>query len=88
VVREILQCTLIALGRYKSMAKQIGLSAMVALALMWFGTSWWGAAAVLIGQVAGELVNIGGIVLLLREQYRTLAQRSSAAPSGRGGISG
>jgi hypothetical protein len=32
---------------------------------MWFGISRWGAAAVLIGQVAGECVNLIGLALLL-----------------------
>lgn len=86
LVREILQCCLTALGAYKSMAKQVALSAVVALVLMWFGTSWWGAAAVLIGQVAGELVNIAGIVLLVREQWRAPVPDMSPATSGRQGI--
>jgi O-antigen/teichoic acid export membrane protein len=73
LMRDVLQCSLVALGRFRSMASQVGLSAVVALALMWFGTAWWGSEAVLIGQIAGELVNLAGIVLLLREHGRAYA---------------
>lgn len=70
LMRDVLQCALVALGRLKSMAGQVGISAVVALALMWFGIAWWGAAAVLIGQIVGELVNVAGIIMLLRTHAR------------------
>jgi O-antigen/teichoic acid export membrane protein len=70
IIRDILQCSLIALGRFKSMAGQVAISAVVALVLMWFGTSLWGAAAVLIGQIAGELVNVVGIAWLVRSSLK------------------
>jgi O-antigen/teichoic acid export membrane protein len=73
LARDVLQCSLVALGRFRSMASQVGISAVVALTLMWFGTAWWGSEAVLIGQIAGELVNLGGIILLLREHGRAYA---------------
>ena len=63
--REVLQSALWALKRVRSMAWLIGLSAAVSLTLMWVGISRWGAAAVLIGQVAGECVNLVGLALLL-----------------------
>jgi O-antigen/teichoic acid export membrane protein len=63
--REVLQSALWALKRVRSMAWLIGLSAAVSLTLMWFGIPRWGAAAVLIGQVAGECVNLIGLALLL-----------------------
>jgi O-antigen/teichoic acid export membrane protein len=69
LIRDTLQCALMALGRLRSMASQLGLGAVLALLLMWFGISWWGAAAVLIGQIAGELVNLVGIVILLRAAW-------------------
>jgi hypothetical protein len=65
--RDILQCALIAMGHYKSLAAQVGVSAAVAVVLMWFGMSWWGASAVLIGQIVGELINLAGIIILLRK---------------------
>jgi O-antigen/teichoic acid export membrane protein len=63
--REVLQSALWALKRVRSMAWLIGLSAAVSLTLMWLGIPRWGAAAVLIGQVAGECVNLVGLALLL-----------------------
>ena len=63
--REVLQSALWALKRVRSMAWLIGLSATVSLTLMWLGIPRWGAAAVLIGQVAGECVNLIGLALLL-----------------------
>lgn len=63
--REALQAALYALKRVRSMAGLVGLSAAVSLSLMWFGIPRWGASAVLIGQVAGECVNLVGLTLLL-----------------------
>jgi O-antigen/teichoic acid export membrane protein len=68
LLREVLQAALFALKRVKSMAWLIALSAAVSLALMWRGIAWWGAAAVLIGQVAGECVNLAGLTWLLWRQ--------------------
>jgi O-antigen/teichoic acid export membrane protein len=68
--REVLQAGLFALRRVKSMAWLIGLSAVVSLTLMWFGTARWGAAAVLIGQLAGECVNLVGLSWLVWIQVR------------------
>jgi O-antigen/teichoic acid export membrane protein len=70
LLRDVLQCALIAMGHLKSLAAQVGISAAIALLLMWYGLAWWGAAAVLIGQIVGELVNLAGIVLLLRKLMR------------------
>jgi O-antigen/teichoic acid export membrane protein len=68
--RDILQCALIALGRLKSLAWQVGVSAAVAVVLMWYGLGWWGAPGVLIGMIVGELINLAGIILLLRRCMR------------------
>ena len=70
LVRDVLQCALIAMGHLKSLAGQVGVSAAVAIFIMWFGTDWWGASAVLIGQIVGELINLGGILLLLGRYTR------------------
>jgi O-antigen/teichoic acid export membrane protein len=70
LLRDVLQCALIAMGHLKSLAWQVGVSAAVALLLMWYGLAWWGAAAVLIGQIVGELINLTGIILLLRKYMR------------------
>jgi O-antigen/teichoic acid export membrane protein len=73
--RDVLQCALTAMGQLKSLAWLVGVSAAVALLLMWFGVAWWGAPAVLIGQIAGELVNLAGIIYFVRKHMR-LAQNA------------
>lgn len=71
LVRDVLQCALFAMGRMKSMALQLAYSAAAALVVTWFGFAWWGASAVLIGQIFGEVVNLAGILGLLRRSMRT-----------------
>jgi O-antigen/teichoic acid export membrane protein len=68
--RDVLQCALLAMGRLKSLAWLVGVSAAVAVLLMWYGVSWWGAPAVLIGQIVGEAINLAGIIYLLRRNMR------------------
>src|SRR5271165_1210584 len=68
--RDVLQCALIAMGRLKSLAWQVGVSAAIAVVLMWYGVGWWGAPGVLIGMIVGELINLAGIILLLRRCMR------------------
>jgi O-antigen/teichoic acid export membrane protein len=72
LIRDVLMCALVALERFKPMAWLTGYSAVISLTLMWFGMSWWGARAVLIGQIVGEITNLVGIVLLLQKQHRLL----------------
>jgi O-antigen/teichoic acid export membrane protein len=68
--RDVLQCALVALGRLKSLAWQVGVSAAVAVVLTWYGLNWWGAPGALIGMIVGELINLAGIILLLRRCMR------------------
>jgi O-antigen/teichoic acid export membrane protein len=68
--RDVLQSALVALGRYKSLAWQIGVSAAVAVVVMWYGLGRWGAPGVLVGMIVGELINLAGIILLLRRCMR------------------
>jgi O-antigen/teichoic acid export membrane protein len=70
LLREILQCVLIAMGRLQSLAWQVGISTLIAVLIMWYGLDWWGAPAVLVGQIAGEIVNLIGIVLLMMSRLR------------------
>jgi O-antigen/teichoic acid export membrane protein len=70
LLREVLQAALFALKRVKSMAWLIGFSSLVSLATTWFGISYWGAAAALIGQIGGECVNLTGLAVLLWRQAR------------------
>lgn len=68
--RDILQCALVAMGRLKSLAWQVGVSTAIAVVLMWYGLGWWGAPGVLIGMIVGELINLAGIIFLLRKCMR------------------
>jgi O-antigen/teichoic acid export membrane protein len=74
--REVLQSALFALRRVKTMAWIIGLSAALSLSTMWLGIPRWGAAAVLIGQLAGECALLTGLAVLLWRQV--LRRRESA----------
>ncbi len=69
LVRDVLQCALIALEHFKPMAWLTALSAVVSLSLMWFGLSSWGPRAALIGLICGELVNLAGVLYMLRGQH-------------------
>lgn len=71
VLRDVLQCALIAMGQLKLLAWQVGVSALIAVAVMWWGMPVWGAAAVLIGQIIGETVNLGGIIYSLRRSLQS-----------------
>jgi O-antigen/teichoic acid export membrane protein len=75
LIRDVLQCALFALARQKSLAWLIGISAVAALSTMWWGLGRWGPSAALIGQVAGEGVNVVGLIALL---YRRVALDKSA----------
>jgi O-antigen/teichoic acid export membrane protein len=77
LLREVLQAPLLALKRVKSMTWLIGASAAVSLSINWFGITRWGAAAVLIGQIAGECVNLSGLAWLLWRQTRIASATSS-----------
>jgi O-antigen/teichoic acid export membrane protein len=68
--RDVLQCALIAMGRLKSLAWQVGVSTAIAVVIMWYGLTWWGPPGVLIGMIVGELINLAGIILLLRKCMR------------------
>jgi O-antigen/teichoic acid export membrane protein len=70
VLRDVIGLALFASGRLKSLAWQAVLCAVVSLCITLVGVRWWGAAAGLIGQIAGELINLIGIGLLLREALR------------------
>ncbi len=67
--RDLLQTGLFALRQFKSLAAVTGVSAVVSLTTMWFGIKTWGPAAALIGQVAGETVNLMGVIALLIVAY-------------------
>jgi O-antigen/teichoic acid export membrane protein len=70
LMRDVLQCALLSLGRQKSLAWIAAVSAVISLSIMWFGLTRWGAPAALIGQIVGEVVNLGGLIVLLSKYYR------------------
>jgi O-antigen/teichoic acid export membrane protein len=67
--RDLLQTGLFALHKFKPLAWLTASSAIVSLSIMWLGINIWGPAAALIGQVAGEGLNLVGVVLLLAGSY-------------------
>ncbi len=67
--RDLLQTGLFALRQFKSLAGVTAVSAIVSLSIMWVGMDSWGPAAALIGQVAGEAINLSGVVVLLAIAY-------------------
>jgi O-antigen/teichoic acid export membrane protein len=77
--RDILQTALQALQRLKIVAALTGVAAVVSIAIMWFGLRRWGAAATLIGQIAGETLILIGTVLLILQSHRRTRVRSGAA---------
>jgi O-antigen/teichoic acid export membrane protein len=68
--RDLLQTGLFALRKFKSLAGVTAMSAAASLTIMWWGIKSWGPAAALIGQVAGETINLFGVVVLLGVAYR------------------
>ena len=69
--RDLLQTGVFALRKFKPLAGVTALSAAVSLTIMWIGIKSWGPAAALMGQVAGEAINLGGVVVLLSIAYHT-----------------
>jgi O-antigen/teichoic acid export membrane protein len=80
--REILQAVLLASGQVKSMTWLIGVSALTSLALTWYGMGHWGMAAVLIGQIAGESVNVFGLAWMLWRHVRIKGRQPPAYTTG------
>jgi O-antigen/teichoic acid export membrane protein len=80
--RDLLQTGLFALHKFKPLAWLTASSAVVSLSIMWFGIDVWGPAAALIGQVAGEGVNLAGVILLLAGAYYERRRAAHAIPGG------
>ncbi len=81
--RDLLQTGVFALRKFRSLAGATAVSAVVSLTIMWFGIGTWGAAAALVGQVAGETVNLLGVLALLltgRAMERAGRPRSDPEP--------
>jgi O-antigen/teichoic acid export membrane protein len=80
LVRDVLQCALIALESFRPMAWLTGLSAVISLSLTWFGLAWWGPRAALIGVISGECVNLLGVLWLLRRRLAASRAAPARAP--------
>ena len=65
LVRDVFQCAVQALIKFKSMAYITAVSAVVSLSTIWFGIDSWGPRSVLIGQIAGETISVLGIAGLI-----------------------
>lgn len=80
VVRDQFAYLLSAQGRFRVMALLTLASAALALTASYAGMSRWGVAGALVGLLAGELVNLCGIVTLTLRQHA--APDLSPAPPG------
>jgi O-antigen/teichoic acid export membrane protein len=80
--RDLLQTGLFALRKFRSLAGVTAASAIVSLSIVWLGIKVWGPAAALIGQVAGESINLGGVVVLLGFAYRHTARQKRGTAAG------
>ena len=78
VYRDLLQTALFALRQFKSLAGVTAVSAAISLTTMWLGIKTWGPAAALIGQVAGESVNLLGVAALLLVAHRRSLMAAAA----------
>jgi O-antigen/teichoic acid export membrane protein len=67
LLRDVFQAATFAFGHQKAMAGFSAAGALVSLTIMWFTIPIFGPAAALTGQIAGELVNLGCLLLLIRK---------------------
>lgn len=81
LVRDVLLTAVYALGQLKWLAWQISACAAVSLLVMWFAIPFWGAAAALVAQIIGEILNLSGILYLIRKAQVRLRLEGSAACS-------
>jgi O-antigen/teichoic acid export membrane protein len=65
LTRDLLQCALLALERFKPLAWVTAAAAAVSLSSMWFAIDRWGPSGALIAQIAGESVSLVAVVWLL-----------------------
>ena len=78
--RDLLQTGVFALKKFRSLAGVTALSAVVSLGIMWLGIPTWGAPAALVGQVAGETINLVGVAGLLVMAFLQERKRDPGFP--------
>lgn len=83
LVRDVLGPALNALGRMKWLAWQVGFCASISIIIMWFGIPIWGAAAVLIGMLVGETLNLAANLYSIRREHRRIRLSGDASLVGR-----
>ena len=71
LIRDVFQSALMALEKFKPMAWLTAAAAVVCLSLMSLEIGQWGAKAALIGQMAGESINLVGVFVLLWQAVRS-----------------
>ncbi len=82
VMRDQIILLLVARERFRDMSSLSFVSALVSIAVSWWAMQHYGQIGALVGMLIAELVNLGGIVLLvLRERRR------SSHPDSMSGIS-
>lgn len=82
LARDVLAPAVYALGHLKWLAWQIGFCAIIALSIMWFSIARWGTAGALGALLIGEVLNLAGIVYLIRKAQRTLWRDEAVEQSG------
>lgn len=79
VVRDQIVCLLAAQGRFRALTLLTLASAVVSLCISYVGTLEFGVVGALVGLLAGELMNVIGIVTLSFRQPPTPQEQASAA---------
>ena len=83
VVRDQLIYLLVVRGRFRFLTSLALLTAVISLTISYFGMLRFGTAGALLGMLAGEIINLTGIVLLsFREAARTVPAPPHVQPAG------
>ena len=78
-VRDQIMMLLIARERFRDLTSLTFICALVSISVSWWAMLQFGLLGALAGMLIGELVNISGVCLLVRREWRS---QSSPAPHG------
>lgn len=81
VMRDQLLTLLIARERFRTLTALTGVSAACSLAASYWAMLHYGPIGALTGMLLGELVNIGGVILLVRRELRSAGDEPLALPT-------